>query len=119
VRLDVADPAHRAVIMAARAWGVPVSVFLGRVRTEGVPDWLEEDRRAALDLAEWEAGLCPGCREPLAETTLAENEERYVAEVAGLCHRCVATEQLMTRLEEKKRPYLSALLVSVKLREKP
>jgi hypothetical protein len=116
VRLDVGDPAHRAVILAARAWGVPVSVFLGRVRVEGVPDWLEEDRRAALDLAEWEANLCPGCREPLSETTDPGNEERYVATLAARCHRCTATEQFTKTLEERPNP--SALLVSVRLREK-
>jgi hypothetical protein len=116
VRLDVADPAHRAVITTARAWGVPVSIFLGRVRVEGVPDWLEEDRRAALDLAEWEAGLCPGCHHPLAETTLRENDEQYVATLAARCHRCTATEQFTKTLED--RLYPSALLVSVRLREK-
>lgn len=114
MRLDVTDPAHRAVIVAARAWGVPVSIFLGRVRVEGVPDWLDEDRQAALELADYEAGLCPGCKDPLSETTVAENEFRYKAELAGRCHRCTASDQLTATLQD--RPSPSALLVSVRLR---
>lgn len=113
--LDVADPSHRAVIQAARAWGVPVTIFLGRVRVDGVPEWLEEDRKAALDLVAYEAALCPGCSHPLEETTDPGNEERYVAELAGRCHRCTASEQLSKTLQD--RPSPSALLISVKLRE--
>lgn len=115
MRLDVTDPGHRAVIVAARTWGVPPSIFLGRVRVDGVPEWLDEDRQAAFDLAAYEAELCPGCREPLAETTKPANEFLYRAELAGRCHRCTAADQLSTALQD--RPSPSALLVSVTLKE--
>lgn len=78
-------------------------------------EWDDEAREWALALAAYEADLCPGCRQPLAETTLAENEERYVALPAIRCHRCTASSQAMDRDAEK--PHASALLVPIELRE--
>jgi Rad3-related DNA helicase len=53
----------------------------------------------------------------LAETTLAENEERYVAAVSARCHRCTALSQLQDKVQE--RPHASALLLSATLRPPP
>jgi hypothetical protein len=123
---DVFDPEHRAVLEAARAWGVPPSIFMGRQRTSTITDWAgaqhfthdaewtEEDRTAAVALARYEAELCPGCRHPLAETTDPANEERYVVPHPIRCHRCTATAQAQDRFEDMLTP--SALLIPVELR---
>lgn len=123
---DVFDPQHRAVLEAARAWGVAPSIFMGRKRTSTITDWAdarhfthdaewtEEDRTAAIALARYESELCPGCRHPLAETTDARNEERYVVPHPIRCHRCTATEQAQERFQDWPTP--SALLIPVELR---
>lgn len=72
----------------ARAWGVPRSVFLGRVVGAGEPLWLPEDRWWALALAQVEAGTCRDCGHPLAETTPASSEDTYDADLTR-CHGCV------------------------------
>ena len=67
----------------------------------------------ALALESYEAGLCGGCRGVLAETTDPANEDRYDAEVAALCHRCVALGQVAERYS--KHPHPQALLFSATL----
>jgi hypothetical protein len=123
-----ADSGLRAAVEAARGWGVPLSRFMGRepatvhhydvsgrcVRSVREPEWTAADRDAAIALLAYEADLCPGCRQPLAETTLAENEERYVASVAARCHRCTAVAIVQEQVED--RPHASALLIGVELR---
>lgn len=81
--------------------------------TEVEPEWDEESRGMALALAEYEAGLCPSCRHPLAETTDIRHEDRYVAEPAVRCHRCTATEQASKTYEGSPSP--GALLIPVAL----
>lgn len=127
MKLDVSDPGHRLIIETSRSLGIPPSVFLGRrIRSvieehDGVRSlvqeelWTDDDRAAILDLAEWEAGLCPSCKHPLAETTGVDYEERWVAEVAGICQRCVAIEQRQEASQDH--PHTSALLMSVGLRD--
>jgi len=126
VKFDITDPGHRGILETARSWGVPPSVFLGRrVRSlieehDGVrtlvqePLWTEDDLQAALDLTGYEAGLCPGCKHPLSETTALENEERYFVPHPIRCHRCTATEQAQELFQD--RPSASALLIPVELR---
>jgi hypothetical protein len=123
---DVFDPEHRAVLEAARAWGVPPSIFMGRARTSTITDWAgghhfthdaewtEEDRTAAVALARYESELCGGCKHPLAESTAAENEERYDARVSARCHCCTAIEVAQEALQ--KRPHPGALMLSATLR---
>lgn len=74
---------------ACRAFGVPRSVFLGRVVQSGEPLWLPEDRWWALALLEAEAGLCGDCGFPLAEATHADHEYSYDAHITK-CHACLA-----------------------------
>lgn len=127
VKFDISDPAHRAVLEAARAWGVAPSIFLGRERTSSTsrwagtthsvhsPEWTDDDRTAALDLQAYEASLCPGCRHPVAETTAPEAEERYHVPHPIRCHRCTATEQAQERFQDMPSP--GALLMPVQVRE--
>jgi hypothetical protein len=126
----VADDASlRAVLRAARSCGVSLSTFLGAkrvtthfygdggrlVRSETESEWTRDDREAALALMAWEADLCPGCNQPLSETTSPENEERYVARPPLLCHRCVATESAAKKWENHAHP--GALLIPIELNE--
>lgn len=81
------------------------------------PEWDEDSRGLALALCEYEAGLCPGCRNPLAETTDPRHEDRYFTAEAVRCHRCTATDQASRRYEGSPSP--AALLVPVEFRPPP
>jgi hypothetical protein len=126
MKWDVADPVHRAVLMTARSWGVSPSRFIGEepvtvytrttsgqlVSSRPGPEWSDDDRDAALGLAEYEASLCPGCSAPLAETTDPANENRYKT-TAMLCHRCVASDIASTAYQAH--PHPNALMISTEL----
>jgi hypothetical protein len=63
-------------------------VFTGRVVKRGEPQWLPEDTDLALEWQAEKRSLCPGCRQPLDETTNADNDRQaYVAEDV-LCQAC-------------------------------
>jgi hypothetical protein len=122
------DPDLRRVLEAARSWGVSPSVFLGReLNTRHVLDaadravastteaaWTDEDRALAVALGDYESQLCGGCGQPLAETTLAENEERYDVRVSARCHCCTAIDIAETAAQ--KMPHPGALMLSARLR---
>jgi hypothetical protein len=124
------DPGLRRVVEVARAWGVSPRRFLGWEPTRTIryeqglgsgaavittePEWSDDDRDLAAGLLDYEAGLCPGCRHPLAETTMPEREFAYVAEPAVRCHRCTASAQASEVYAES--PTASALLIPVELR---
>lgn len=84
---------------AARAWGVPRSIFLGRVVGAGEPLWLPDDRWWALALQEAESGLCRDCGQPLTESTHPDHEFSYDASVAR-CHGCTAASRRMKSVQE-------------------
>lgn len=128
--VDCNDPTTRAVLEAARAWGVPWRVFLGwspttttiheyddagrlvRTTTTTEPLWGEEDRNAAMSLLDYEAGLCPGCAHPLAETTAPEMEFGYTTPGPPIrCHRCTKLAQISR--DVGKNPDPGALLLTV------
>lgn len=123
MKWDVTDPGHRAALVVARSWGVSPSRFMGEERatvhtstvhgsiSRADPEWTDDDRDAAMALAQYESELCPGCRSPLTETTAAENEFAYRSDPALLCHRCVATEVANAALQSH--PHPSALLVPI------
>jgi hypothetical protein len=125
---DVRNPQDRTVLETARSWGVSPSIFMGKRKvavTEQIgaqtvvtysPDWTDEDRQAALELAVYEADLCPGCGHPTAETMAPENEFQYKAGLPYRCHRCTATEMAMKPYQEQE--YSSALYVPVTLKER-
>ena len=79
----------RREVEAARAWGVPRSIFLGRVPAPDEPLWSDEDREWALALLDVEADTCGGCGQPLSESYLPENEYAYTV-TPSRCHACAA-----------------------------
>jgi hypothetical protein len=129
------DAALRAELTTARAWGVPWRRWAGwepaeittyeyddagrliRATTVREPEWGEVDRAAAIELAAYEADLCPGCKQPQADALA--HEERWVAEVTARCHSCTAAEilreKLEKRVEDKALTQASALLLRTRL----
>lgn len=121
------DAFLRAQLRTARAWGVSPGRFLGReparrlvrddlgrvVRVETEPEWTGEDRDLALALTVYEADACPGCGQPLSETTKPENEVRYVAGQAIRCHHCAASARGAKLYADD--PHPQTLLIPVEL----
>lgn len=125
---DDGDPL-RSILRAVRDWnGPPPTVALGRpvvtthsydaasrmVRSETVW-WTTEDMEMVAALAAFEAGLCPGCGDPIAETTDPKNEERYDVLDWVLCHKCVARE--LAARKHANHPHPEALLHTVGLKK--
>ncbi|MBB4702249.1 hypothetical protein BJ982_003793 [Sphaerisporangium siamense] len=52
------------------------------------PEWLEDDVAWALAWKQEQAGLCPGCKLPLEETTDPANDGRYRVPPATRCFAC-------------------------------
>jgi len=127
--MDVGDPALRGMLEAARAWNVSPRRFLGweaaavttyeydltgrLIRSVTLPEaeWDQDDRDLALSLLAYEAELCPGCRQPLAQTTAAGNEYRYRSGPAIRCHRCTASQQAAAAYQDSPSP--EALFIPV------
>ena len=78
----VADPDDplRALLQAARRWQVPPTVFI-RIRTVDSREWTDADTSYAMALEDYEAGLCGGCGQPLAETTRQDHADAYPGRV--------------------------------------
>ena len=120
------DPTLRAVVKAARAWGISPSRFLGAkrvvtheydaagrlVRSTEVPEWTAEDRELAFALMEYEAGLCPGCQHPLDETSRPEHQDAYRPEQPIRCHYCT-TQALISETAEKQHEHTAGLLFPI------
>ena len=99
---DNTDPLLR-ILRAARTWGRPPTVVLGRkIRTayehtaagiicaSTTDDWTQADTELMLALEDYEAGLCPGGPHPLAETSKVEHDGAYVPDPPTQCHLCDA-----------------------------
>ena len=122
------DPTLRAVVKAARAWGISPSRFLGAkhvvtheydaagrlVRSTETPEWTVEDRELAFALMEYEAGLCPGCNQPLSETSHPDHQDAYRPEHPVRCHYCTS-QAIMSETAEKQYEKMAGLLFSFKL----
>lgn len=82
---------------------VPPSVFLGRVVPKGAPDWLPEDRDAALEWSAYQRSLCQGCRRPRHESFDPAMDDQYT--VTSLqCHACAARDlRAWNRAQERER----------------
>lgn len=70
-------------------------------------DWM-------VALATYRADQCPGCSGQLTETTAADAEHRYVADLPHRCHRCTAIA--IKQGEYKDAPHPHALLYPVRTR---
>jgi hypothetical protein len=122
----LADPSDPLlpILRAAKAWGRSPSVFMGgpvvtthqhlngqQVRSETV-EWTPDDLAMALALEAYEAGLCPGCADPLSETTDPKHNPGEPAEYEELetvlCRKCVVRQKVAKRYEEDE--YSSAIL---------
>jgi len=128
--VDVAsDPTLRAVVKAARAWGISPSKFMGArhvttheydaagrlVRSTETPEWTTEDRELAFGLEEYEAGLCPGEDHLLAETSKPEYDGAFVPDPDSevRCHKCTARALVAEILGKRERQ--AGLMMGVKL----
>lgn len=70
---------------------VPPSIFLGRVVPKGAPEWLPEDREAALEWQAYQRSLCPGCKRPRHESFDIAMDDHY--DVTPLrCNACYARD---------------------------
>lgn len=117
------DPYLRAVIKAARGYGISPRRFLGwepkitireypgRMIHQSEPEWDEETRAVVLAYEMWERELCTGCGHPYASTTDPENEGRYRVKAPIRCHACTAREIAAEAFAEV--PQSSALLFQV------
>lgn len=85
------SPSLQRELRAAREWGQPRSVLLGRVVRPGEPLFTAEDTDYALWFSEWERSICSGCGLPLAESTDPDNEFEFTAEPVR-CHGCYVKE---------------------------
>ena len=89
------DPGLVAELRCARDWGAPWGVFRGR-RAPGGP-WTDEDRRAALLLADYEATVCGGCGQPHHLAHDPDLSERWGVEPV-LCFACAARDERAQRV---------------------
>lgn len=104
---------YRREMEAARAWGVPRSILLGRsVPGPGEPLWLAEDRWWALALLEAEAGTCRDCGQPTAESMCVDNEFAYDA-TPTRCHGCAAAARRLRAVQDGSTQPIDGLQVSV------
>ncbi|MFJ2863678.1 hypothetical protein [Kitasatospora sp. NPDC087314] len=78
---------------------MPRSVFLGRVVGAGEPLWTDSDRAWALALLTVEEDTCRGCGQPLTESTDADAENAWTAEVIR-CHACTTAHQRSTQFQK-------------------
>lgn len=88
---------------AARAWGVPHSVFTGRVVLPGTSAWTATDTALAVALQRVEALRCPGCGHDRRESMDAANEFAYAASPMR-CHACAARERTAAAHAKQKIP---------------
>jgi hypothetical protein len=128
-----ADPQLRALVEASRAWGISPKRLLGwepkqvtvheygldgrlaRSTTTVDVEWDDEQRELVFAFLAWEAGLCPGGKHSLDETTKPENEARYEHGPAVRCHYCTAADQASKTYADSPSP--QALFIPIQLRE--
>lgn len=89
---------------------MPLSVFRGQQAPGG--RWTEHDRSLAVALTWHEAMLCPGCGQPVEESTSAEADPlnrggawHYDVPDPHRCHACTAVTAKQDEMAEKGTPY--------------
>lgn len=68
-------------------------------------EWDEQEQGWMLALKAYRDSRCPSCGGNLAETTKAENEDRYVHDLPLVCHRCVAFARAHETYADQPRPH--------------
>lgn len=132
--LDANDPLERAVLETARSWGVSPSRFMGEPKvsktvytydlsgrmvaaeTTEAPEWTQDDVNGAFSLQQYEAGLCPTCKHPMAETADPAHEFAYHAELPIRCHRCTAQERASEAYQKANNPNPRSVFIPISLR---
>lgn len=66
--------------------------------------WADTDTLLASALTLFEAGLCPGCHNPLVESTDPANDGAYEAPLPVRCHGCTAVERRAKKYAESEAP---------------
>ncbi|MFG3340528.1 hypothetical protein [Glycomyces sp. NPDC048151] len=84
--------------------------------TERETEWDDEQQDWMLALALAEADECPGCHGRFSETTLPENDGRYLPDDPARCHRCTALAIGADQIRDRKSPQPQALFPRVKER---
>jgi hypothetical protein len=110
---DDGDPLRRYIQAAVRCH-IPPTIFM-RKRTVESPWWTDDDTALVMALEDYERGLCPGCRNPLAETTRLEHSDAYRPEPPVRCHYCTAEAHISEANAEKE--HTAGLLFPITLAE--
>lgn len=122
------DAGLRAVLKTARTWGISPRRFMGweprqtfaqvyendrlvRAVVTTEIEWDDDSRNLAMAFAVYESDLCPGCSQPMSETTLAENEGAFIPGPAIRCHWCTVSNMASEMYAEA--PHAQALFVPV------
>lgn len=105
----------RAEVETARAWGVPRSIFLGRVPKPDEPYWLESDRNYAIAL-EAEEKATHTCGHLIEEAFAKEADGAYMGE-AIRCHACAAAGREAEQFSKAEAADTNGLLFIAKARE--
>lgn len=66
------------------------------------PEWTEEDQAWAIALLQLEADTCPGCGQPLSQSTLPAAEGEYEVPAPTRCHCCTTLHVHQERYAEAK-----------------
>lgn len=74
------------------------------------------DRLLAVALTIYEAGICPGCGQPLRESTDPDLEERWTTDLPHRCHACTAIARRAKEYDDQDFPHAYRFVVG--LREK-
>ncbi|PRY56435.1 hypothetical protein [Glycomyces artemisiae] len=85
--------------------------------TERETEWDADEQDWMLALALTEADECPGCHGWLSETTLPENDDKYLPGPPVRCHRCTAQGIGADQIRAQKKPQPQALFLPVRHRE--
>jgi hypothetical protein len=84
--------------------------------TERETEWDDEQQDWMLALALAEGDECPGCHGRLSETTLPENDGKYLPDDPTRCHRCTAIGIGADQIRGQKKPQPQALFLNVRER---
>jgi hypothetical protein len=63
-------------------------------------EWTEQDLAEAIALLKVEADTCPGCREPLSESTDPDAEGGYDIDLPTVCHACTPLNKTREKYAE-------------------